>query len=447
MAHKRIDQLPQSSGPKPYFYVAIRNMDNNITERLELSHFMTSTTTQNFEWDNEEEYLAGDVVTYGGFWWQAELDNDGVTPGTDEDIWTQLSRSASGFVQWQEGVFVEDEVYVLHELDEFVQIFRLASETRPYVSSSFLSEYAQGDWELMSERGYIGISKTTHGFAVNDVLTYKSGNWNKFTAGDTPLAIVREVVSANLVIVVLLGNRLKGLSGLTPGSLYYAQSDATISTVESDNVIFLAVSATEAILLAAGGSSSQDQYVVDDIPDRNTLASGWGVDETGWFVHVVNAYKDHPSAGQGDSTVNTNPSYAGYIWDGSVFKKIYEFEGLDIAFNKFSVVTSNITGSVTIDLSTGNMFILTLTGNVTSFSFSNEEVGREYVFIFLKDTSEKTLTWASGKYRFPFGNAPVLTNPTTNGTSGPARSVDIMTGLCHSSGRLSIVQSPDLIEN
>ncbi len=115
--------------------------------------------------------------------------------------------------------------------------------------------------------------------------------------------------------------------------------------------------------------------------------------------------------------------------------------------NKHKRVTANITGAVTIDLSLGDLFELTLTGNVTSFSFSNEALDKEYVFVFKKDTSEKTLVWAATKYRFPYGGAPVLTDPTTNGTTGPARSVDIVTAICNVAGRLDVVITPNMIEN
>jgi hypothetical protein len=38
------------------------------------------------------------------------------------------------------------------------------------------------------------------------------------------------------------------------------------------------------------------------------------------------------------------------------------------------------------DLSTGNVFTMTLTGNVTSMSASNGQAGHTYVFIFTQDT-------------------------------------------------------------
>lgn len=112
-----------------------------------------------------------------------------------------------------------------------------------------------------------------------------------------------------------------------------------------------------------------------------------------------------------------------------------------------TVVTSNITGAVSIDLSTGGMFLLTLTGNVTSFTFTNEVVGKDYIFVFIQGTTHYTISWTAGKFSFPFGTAITLTDPTTNGTSGPAYAKDIVTGLCTESGKLNLVTTPDLINN
>lgn len=110
------------------------------------------------------------------------------------------------------------------------------------------------------------------------------------------------------------------------------------------------------------------------------------------------------------------------------------------------VTSSGIAGDVVADLSSADIFLLSVTGNVTSFNFTGETIGKQYMFKFIQDTTNKSFTWASGRYRFPFGNAPVLTNPTTNGSS-PAHSEDIITAICMSSGRLDVVITPDLIEN
>jgi hypothetical protein len=113
------------------------------------------------------------------------------------------------------------------------------------------------------------------------------------------------------------------------------------------------------------------------------------------------------------------------------------------------VVTDNISGAVSIDLSTGRIFILTVTADVTSFTFTNAVVGKTYVFVFIKLTTNKAFpesAWTADKFYFPFGNKPVLSDPTTNGSS-PAKSKDIITAMCSEAGYLDIIQTPDLIKN
>ncbi|MBS1981696.1 MAG: hypothetical protein JST74_11045 [Bacteroidetes bacterium] len=62
--------------------------------------------------------------------------------------------------------------------------------------------------------------------------------------------------------------------------------------------------------------------VVPDIPSRNKIAVDWNVFNAGQGVVVENAYKDFPSSGLGDPTVDTLGASAYYKWDGSVFKRV-----------------------------------------------------------------------------------------------------------------------------
>jgi hypothetical protein len=121
------------------------------------------------------------------------------------------------------------------------------------------------------------------------------------------------------------------------------------------------------------------------------------------------------------------------------------------AINAFipKVYSQDISGAVIIDLAgvpDGSVFQLTLTANVTSFGFTNARGGFQYIFVFLKTATEKTLVWDAGLFKFPFGNAPVLTNPTANGTN-PEYSEDVITALAVSADKLSIVYTPDFIAN
>lgn len=104
----------------------------------------------------------------------------------------------------------------------------------------------------------------------------------------------------------------------------------------------------------------------------------------------------------------------------------------------------SVSGAVSIDLSTARTFLMTQTANITSFTFTNEVIGRQYAFVITRSTTNFTFTWAAGKFRFTLGQSIILTNPATNGVG---TSVDILTGLCLMTGRLDMAITPDMQNN
>jgi hypothetical protein len=143
----RIDQLADGT-PAPDDYFAFRDMVTGVTRRVKANQIITAAATQDFEWisDKDPAYQEDEVVTYGGKWWQSEVNDNESVPGANSD-WTELSKSPSGFVFWQAGVFPEDEVFVLFQLGETVELFRLnTDEDRPFVSSNFVNELQAGTW-------------------------------------------------------------------------------------------------------------------------------------------------------------------------------------------------------------------------------------------------------------------------------------------------------------
>jgi hypothetical protein len=259
LPNARIPELPVSSAPNPGMQFVIYDPLSGLTKNILINFFLPAVTSQNFEWVSNREpdgYDTDEFVTYGGFGWTSLADNNnGNIPTEGGPWWQKINQSPAGFVFWQAGVFTQDVVFVLRALDGFTQLFQLdASVIKPFNSTNFEAEFCQGKWILASERGYIAQEKPGHGFAVNDVLTYKAGAWNKFTAGDRPLLIVKAVVDAGKFIAVVIGDRVKGFAGLIAGTIYYAQADGTFSVIVSDNPIMIAISTTEAILLYSGNT-------------------------------------------------------------------------------------------------------------------------------------------------------------------------------------------------
>lgn len=128
-----------------------------------------------------------------------------------------------------------------------------------------------------------------------------------------------------------------------------------------------------------------------------------------------------------------------WIWTGTVWDSLVNFQDVYLDLG-------NLSGSIVIDLSLASKFKFNQVGNITSFSYINEVIGRDYIFEITRETTNYTFSFASGKFRFPIGAAPIMTNPTTNGSS-PAKAIDILTGLCITAGRLDIVITPDMINN
>lgn len=253
---KYIKDLQEYNDAKPGDFFVIYDHINGVDRKIDAKNVIAvSDPSSNYQWRSSVEYAIDEIVEYNGKWWRSIVNgNEGNIPTEDLGYWEVVNKSASGFVMWTAGYFTQTEAYVLNYLDGYLQFFRLSNATRPFESTDFELEYAQGDWELASERGYIGIYKPAHGFAENNVLTNVAGTWVKYNGiNGKPLAIVKSVINTELVIVVLLGERIKTFSGLTPGAVYYAQTDGTISTTISTDAVLVATSATEAIVLLGGG--------------------------------------------------------------------------------------------------------------------------------------------------------------------------------------------------
>lgn len=94
-----------------------------------------------------------------------------------------------------------------------------------------------------------------------------------------------------------------------------------------------------------------------------------------------------------------------------------------IGFNEApqAVVTGNVTGATSLDLSAANLFQHTLTGNVT-FSFTNPSsspAGNSFVLVIVQDaTGGRTVTWPASVL-WDSGTAPTI--------SSSANAVDLFT--------------------
>lgn len=168
LKNARIKELPASAGPKAGYLLAMFNLDNDTTEKVPVDFFMSSGTSGDFEWLSETAYSEDQVVTYGGKWWQAQQAvPENILPGTDALYWVEISKSPSGLVMWQAGVYTEDEVFVVYELAGLKTLYYLADPARPYVSSDFETELTAGDWEAIGGDS-TGVVESVTGDGVNN---------------------------------------------------------------------------------------------------------------------------------------------------------------------------------------------------------------------------------------------------------------------------------------
>lgn len=80
--------------------------------------------------------------------------------------------------------------------------------------------------------------------------------------------------------------------------------------------------------------------------------------------------------------------------------------------DKYDIVNlGNLSGAVSIDLSAGRVFYGTVTGVITSVTFTNVPATGKAVFVVLELTNggSQTITWGSNK-KWPGGSAPTLTS-------------------------------------
>jgi hypothetical protein len=104
------------------------------------------------------------------------------------------------------------------------------------------------------------------------------------------------------------------------------------------------------------------------------------------------------------------------------------------AYAEDKTVNATATGTVTLDLSTTNVFDLTLTGNVT-FAFSNPAPNtrvQTFTIIAKQDvTGGRTVTWPATISKYAGGNVPPATT-TTN-------AIDIWTITTYNGGTTYVI--------
>jgi len=201
------------------------------------------------------------------------------------------------------------------------------------------------------------ISKVAHGFESGDVLKVNGAGELALISdpgADKRVALVTEVIDVNSFKAVL-GGYATGLSGLTPGTVYYAQADGTIDVTETEMPVLHADTSTSGYILSSAASGGSAVVVTDNYANVAALLAAQGDQEQGKWYGVTDA--------SADPTVDASWAIYEYLGttDGDLgdYIKRAEFESLDVVINDASpsvkgiaklyndLSASNTDGSVT----------------------------------------------------------------------------------------------------
>ena len=240
-------------------------------------------------------------------------------------------------------------------------------------------------------------------------------------------------ISANATVVTLAGPSITGVASFADGS---AGAPAITNTGDADTGIFF--SAADTVAVTTGGTlrasvTSAGLDVVADVtaatfqPDGDTAAgdnaaigytSVLGLILTGeGSTNDVTIVNDADTTVMGVATGTTTVNFAGQLNGGTIILAETDTD------------TSN-TGSITIDFSAHQNFVLTLTGNVTLANPSTEAVGQAGVFVFIQDgTGSRTLSLGSD-YESPASGGITL--------STAAAAVDVVPYFVKASGSIQL---------
>ena len=227
------------------------------------------------------------------------------------------------------------------------------------------------------------------------------------------------------------------------GKLYLKKNDGTESIVEVGSVSSglsvtsgsLSASGTSGVsfsgtgAISIGSSSSTTAITLGQSTATQTVNIASGANGYGAVVKTVNI----GSSGLSGSTTNIN---IGSAVSGSVSN--ISINGFLVSpvlksYSEHKIVNVLTTGTVTLDLSTSNVFQNTLTGN-TTFAFSNPPANTKvfsFTIIVTQDaTGGRTITWPASK-KFAGGVSPP---PTT-----AANAVDVWSVMTYDGGTSYIV--------
>jgi|SRR6478609_2598927 len=148
LPNARIDQLPANGTFTGADLIPIWNKATLQTEYVTIESLIgTPTEDQNFEWVSGHPYLTDDVVTRGGNWYQALVNNTDITPGTDPATWSLVTRSPSSVISvWVAGIYTSANSFVFSFHKGYWDIYKINASSYPFNSTDIAAEELAAKW-------------------------------------------------------------------------------------------------------------------------------------------------------------------------------------------------------------------------------------------------------------------------------------------------------------
>jgi len=289
------------------------------------------------------------------------------------------------------------------------------------------SDTASGDAAALGYTAAEGLILTGQG-STNDVTIKNDADADvlEIPTGSTNVTVVGDITAggtlnaagdtsagddAAIGYTAALGLILTG-QGSTNDVTIVNDADATVLSVATGGTdVDIVGDVTAATVNADGDTSAGDNAAMGYTAAEGLILTGQG------STNDVTIKNDADADVIEIPTGTTNVTVAG------------QFNGGTIILAETDTDTSN-TGSVTIDFSAHQNFVLTLTGNVTLANPSTESVGQAGVFVFIQDgTGSRTLSLGTD-YESPAGGGITL--------STAASAVDVVPYFVKASGSIQL---------
>jgi hypothetical protein len=448
---KRIPELTEIENPTGELYVPVYDEITDTTYKVKRSK-LTASIALSYAWNSDTVYPEDAIVVLDDTIWISQVADNESMPGTNGDWVAEVLQYGSSIKYWAEGVYTDADVYVAYDDGVDLKLYRLIDATRPYLSLDIAAEILAGDWKAFAGGGGGGTQNLedvlTEGNDAGAIEIINLGAPTADTSADTRGARNTAITAAidalkdsvpaagdtlaKLYTLITAMGRPRGgwdaSGGTVPGSATNEDGDFWRITV-AGTIPGLLSGATElvpgdVIFAAADGATLANQFY--SIQSNVTQA-------TSSVLGLVKLYTDLAASNTDGSPTQAavkavtdllaaiaSPTFTG---DPKAPTPAYNDNDTSIATTAFSqemirksVDAGNISGTPTINLSTGKHIKANRNGNITAFKVSNGVAGETY-YITLTASADYTFAWGTGADGFGSGNGnlPPVTQPIANG--------------------------------